>query len=80
MADDMIAYSGLPRDRHRALKVYCAATDQTIGGFRVEAVAQKLGQSPGIDAIEDAMNRVREAIAQAEAPTPLPKNGKKNGK
>jgi hypothetical protein len=79
MADDMVAYSGLPRDRHRMLKVLCAATDKTIGSFKEEAVNQKMGEHPGIGLVESFVGGMQQAIAQAEAPQQL-KNGKNGNK
>jgi hypothetical protein len=69
-------YTGLGTDDHRMLKVYCAATDQTMRAVREEAMAKHLASRPGIDAVASLISTVREAIAEAEAPKQL-KNGKK---
>ncbi len=76
---DVVTYSGLPRDRHRMLKVLCAATDKTIGSFKEEAVNQKMGAHPGIGLVETFVGGMQQAIAQAEAPQQV-KNSNGNKK
>lgn len=65
---DIVAYSGLPRDRHKVLKVLCAINDCTIAAWRTEHMTAALVAAPGVDVIETAIQNAQAAITAAQAP------------
>lgn len=77
-----VQYTGLATEDHRALKMWCAATDRTIGSVREEAMTRQMEGSPGMDLLKDVIGQVREAVAQAAQAEALSANQPKkvNGK
>ena len=79
---DVVQYTGVERDDHRALKMWCAATDCTLASVREEAMVRQMEKSPGMDIMKQVCAQVRDAVEQARAAaevegnTPLKVNGK----